>query len=307
MEFKIAFCAGHYLNTPGKRCNKSLDHNETKEWVLNNRVADHFARAALEYDGVQILRTDDSTGKNFIDIPERTRKANDWGADLYIDMHHNAADRVFSGGGICAFSYPGSSKGKAYRDAVYDAIIAAGGLKGDRAQPLQEKKFDSLRLAYAPAVLIEYGFMDSRVDVPVILDEAYSKLVAYATMEGIAKVAGLKKRSQANQPKEEDYTLVQFIKDVQKACGASVDGIAGKETLSKTVTLSASKNRTHAAVKPVQKRLHALGYTDVGVADGIAGNKFNIAVIRFQGDNRCWVDGEITAKNKTWRKLLEME
>ena len=102
----------------------------------------------------------------------------------------------------------------------------------------------------------------------------------------------------------EEYTLKQFIKDVQKACGAKVDGIAGPETISKTVTLSESKNRTHAAVKPVQKRLYALGYTDVGKADGIAGPKFTLAVVKFQEDNRCWVDGEITAKNKTWKKLL---
>lgn len=103
------------------------------------------------------------------------------------------------------------------------------------------------------------------------------------------------------------YTLEQFIREVQSACGAAVDGIAGTETLCKTVTLSAQKNRTHPAVKPVQKRLAALGYTVVGEADGIAGVKFEAAVVDFQRDNGCWVDGEITAKNKTWRKLLEME
>lgn len=193
--FKIAYCAGHYINTPGKRCPADLDPNETREWVLNDRVADHFTRAALEYEGVELLRTDDYTGKQNIGIESRTAKANKWGADIYVDMHHNAGVNGGSGGGVVAFSYPGSSQGKKYRDAIYEAVIAAGGLKGNRAQPLQEKKFDSLRLADAPAVLMEYGFMDSRTDVPVILDDAYSKLVAYATMEGIAKVAGLKKKS----------------------------------------------------------------------------------------------------------------
>lgn len=192
--FKIAYCAGHYINTPGKRCLKSLDPNETREWVLNDRVADHFARAALEYEDVEILRTDDSTGKNHISIPSRTKKANDWGADIYVDMHHNAGVNGGSGGGVVAFCYPGSAQGKKYRDAIYEAVIAAGGLKGNRSQPLQEKKFDSLRYADAPAVLMEYGFMDSSTDVPVILTDAYSKKVAYATMEGIAKVAGLNKK-----------------------------------------------------------------------------------------------------------------
>lgn len=100
------------------------------------------------------------------------------------------------------------------------------------------------------------------------------------------------------------YTLEQFVKDVQKACGATVDGKAGPETVSKTVTLSSKKNRTHAAVKPVQKRLYDLGYTEVGAADGVAGQKFTIAVQNFQRDNHCWVDGEITAGNKTWKLLL---
>ena len=102
------------------------------------------------------------------------------------------------------------------------------------------------------------------------------------------------------------YTQKQFIADVQKACGAKVDGIAGQETLSKTVTLSAKKNRTHAAVKAVQKRLAALGYVEVGTADGVAGAKFTSAVAHFQQDNGCYVDGEVTAKNKTWKKLLGM-
>lgn len=107
-------------------------------------------------------------------------------------------------------------------------------------------------------------------------------------------------------PEGEPYTLEQFVRDVQSACGAAVDGIAGKETLSKTVTLSAAKNRTHAVVKVVQRRLSALDYTEVGEADGIAGAKFTAAVKHFQKDNGCVADGEITARNRTWRKLLGM-
>lgn len=106
--------------------------------------------------------------------------------------------------------------------------------------------------------------------------------------------------------KESTYTLTDFIKDVQKACGAAVDGVAGPETLSKTVTISARKNRNHPVVKAVQKRLYALGYIEVGTADGVAGPKFTAAVCEFQDDNKCRVDGEVTAKNKTWKKLLGM-
>lgn len=101
--------------------------------------------------------------------------------------------------------------------------------------------------------------------------------------------------------------LKEFVKDIQEAIGAKVDGIAGRETLSKTVTVSWKKNNDHPVVKIIQKRLYELGYTEVGTADGIAGPRFASAVMHFQQDNGCVVDGEITAKNKTWKKLLGMK
>lgn len=122
----------------------------------------------------------------------------------------------------------------------------------------------------------------------------------YATIKGYG-------RPRYGEQATKLYTLTAFIKEVQAACGARVDGIAGPETIGKTVTLSATKNRRHKAVEPVQKYLAALGYTQVGTADGIAGPKFTAAVKEYQRVNRCWVDGEITAANKTWRCLLGME
>lgn len=108
-------------------------------------------------------------------------------------------------------------------------------------------------------------------------------------------------------PESASYDLVSFISDVQRSCGAVIDGIAGPETLRKTVTVSAKKNRMHAVVKHIQKRLRALGYIEVGTVDGIAGPKFTTAVKRFQTVNGCVVDGEITRRAKTWRTLLGME
>jgi surface antigen len=102
------------------------------------------------------------------------------------------------------------------------------------------------------------------------------------------------------------YTYKDFVTDVQKCIGAKVDGIAGPETLSKTITVSAKKNNRHAVVKPIQKYLYALGYIDIGTADGIAGPKFTIAIKYYQRGNNCVADGEITAKNKTWKKLLKL-
>ena len=192
--FKIAYCAGHCLSTPGKRVPAALDKAQTREWVLNDRVARYFNLAALEYEGVETMRTDDSTGKKEIEIKDRTAAANQWGADFYLDIHHNAGIDLGNGGGVTAYSYPGSAEGRKYRDAIYDAVISAGGLKGNRSNPKKENAYKSLKLTKCTACLIEYGFMDSRTDYPIISTEEYAKAVGYATMEGIAKVAGLKKK-----------------------------------------------------------------------------------------------------------------
>lgn len=97
----------------------------------------------------------------------------------------------------------------------------------------------------------------------------------------------------------------EFVKEVQKKLGAKVDGIAGPETLSKTITVSRTRNRTHPIVKTLQKRFNKLGYS-CGTEDGVAGIKFENAVKRYQKSNGCVVDGVITAGDKTWKKLLGM-
>lgn len=101
------------------------------------------------------------------------------------------------------------------------------------------------------------------------------------------------------------YTLTQFIKDVQAATGAKVDGIAGGETLNKTVTVSAKINRSHPVVKPIQKRLNQLGY-HCGAVDGIVGAKTTEAIKLYQQSKKCTVDGELTARHRTWQHILEI-
>lgn len=192
--FKIAIDAGHSLKTAGKRVDKKLDPKQTREWTLNDRVARYIAEAAKQYENVEILRVDDTTGKKETSLSARCKAANNWGADMYISPHHNAGIKLGTGGGIVAFSYKEGSKAAEYRDEIYKSCIAAGGLRGNRSDPTQTANFYVLKNTKAPAVLMEYGFMDSRTDAPVILTEEYARVVGYATMAGIAKVAGLKKK-----------------------------------------------------------------------------------------------------------------
>lgn len=89
-NFKIALSAGHGRYTAGKRCMKALDAKQTREWVLNSRIADKIEKLLADYTGWELLRVDDRTGTKDIPLYTRTKSANNWGADLYLAIHHNA-------------------------------------------------------------------------------------------------------------------------------------------------------------------------------------------------------------------------
>lgn len=195
MAFKLAISAGHYLGTPGKRCLKSLDPNETREWWLNNRIAVHLEKILADYDGIEILRVDDTTGKKDVTLAERTTKANAWGADFYLSIHHNAGINGGKGGGIVAFAYTNPQAASLeWQKALYDSAIKHTGLKGNRATPLARKNLHEVRETKMPAVLMECGFMDSVVDVGQILADAFAQKMAKALAEVIIEKSGATKK-----------------------------------------------------------------------------------------------------------------
>lgn len=194
--FKIALTAGHYKYTAGKRCLKSLDPKETREWVLNARICDKIEKLLAQYDGVEILRTDDRNGEKNITLEQRTTAANKWGANFYLSIHHNAGIKGGKGGGIVAYTYTKvDAETAAWQKALYDALIKHTGLKGNRAKPLSSADLHECRETQMPAVLLELGFMDSLSDTPKILTEAYADQCAAAIVEVIVNKAGLKKKA----------------------------------------------------------------------------------------------------------------
>lgn len=233
-------------------------------------------------------------------LSRRCQDSNNFGADLHVPIHTNAwdADTRY----LMFMFYADNEKYRKVFDAVAPELEAVYP-GGDKSVFVVRRDLAEISGPYALSLYCELGFHTNKKDCDEFIHNP--EVVGKALAKGICKYLGVVFKD--DEPKQSGYTLEQFVRDVQSACGAKVDGIAGPETISKTVTLSASKNTTHPAVKAVQKRLNALGYTQVGEADGIAGSKFERAVLKFQENNRCWVDGEITAKNKTWRKLLGME
>lgn len=193
--FKLVLDAGHGINTAGKRCDVKIDPKQTREWTLNSRICNKIEALLKEYEGYTLLRVDDVTGKTDVPLNTRVANANKFNADFYLSIHHNAGVNRTSGGGVVAYVWPNVDEvTRSWQRDLYNAVIKHTGLKGNRATPIAQADFHVLRETYAPAVLIECGFMDSTTDVPIILTEAFADGVAKACVEVIVAKGGLTKK-----------------------------------------------------------------------------------------------------------------
>ena len=308
---KFALNAGHGYNTPGKRCLKALDPNETREYMLNKRICDKVQDILKEYSGIEILRIDDGTE---LSVSARAKKANAWKADYYIAVHHNAGLNGKQGGGIEVYTYlTVDQKTLDLQKAVYDSLIAHTGLKGNRSNPLRKADLGECRETAMPAVLIENGFMDSPADTPLILTEDYADKSAAAIAEVMIKMAGAKKAEKstpaptpAPAPSTPKSGINTAVLDWQKAAMADgykfpkygADGKWGAECESVAKAAICKQRLTYT-----NKNLTKIIQKKVGVtADGLFGLKTKAAVREYQRAKRLTADGVVGIN--TWKKIL---
>lgn len=185
----VTIAAGHagFGVTPGKR-----GPDGKFEWYWNNQVVLAFIERMKQYKDVKVIRVDDPTGRVDVSLNNRTQRANAAGADLHIDVHHNALGTKWfdTGAGIETYVMSGSSSDsgamKAARE-IHKRIVPAMGLK-DRG--IKQAAFFMLKYTKMPAVLTEGGFMDSRVDRRAMDDPAKCKAQGYGAADGAAAFLG---------------------------------------------------------------------------------------------------------------------
>jgi N-acetylmuramoyl-L-alanine amidase len=185
---------------------------------LNDRICDKIEQKLKAYEGYQLLRVDDTTGATDVSLSNRCKKANSWGADFYLSIHHNAGINGGKGGGVVAYTYTKVDAITAsWQKELYDAIIKRTGLKGNRSTPLAKSNLAECRETNMPCVLLECGFMDSTTDVPVILTDDYADKVATACVEVIVKRGKLTKKVVVEQPATGTVYRVQVGAYIDKA------------------------------------------------------------------------------------------
>lgn len=208
---RIVLDAGHGLHTPGKRT-----PDDEREWSFNNTVAIAAERYLKEYEGVEVLRVDDRSGKRDVPLKERTDTANRWGADYYVSIHHNALTGAWhNGGGVETFVHPNASEtSKRLAKAIHPRIVSAMGI-ADRG--VKQANHHVTRETKMPAVLTEGGFMDSRKDIVAMRNPAKMDAQGRAIAEGLAEVASLSKAvKKASVPsKDGGANVVEYEKDAK--------------------------------------------------------------------------------------------
>ena len=320
MGHKIAIDAGHGSNTAGKRTPDGY-----REHWCNVKCANYFD-IAMRRCGFETVKIgwDDTNAKDDTDVALGTRQAQikKEKCDASVSWHANAfgnGKSYNSSQGIETLIHNNSVKVKdsgVLAIKVQNYLIKGTKQKNRGVKSANLAMCNCVAMGTKASILIEIGFMTNEYEAQLIQSDSFCLECAEEAAQGVCEYFGVtyvKPNNQSstpnpsvtvpNSPNSTTYTKTQFIKDVQSAIGAKVDGIAGKETLSKTVTVSKTKNNRHAVVKPIQKYLNTLGFS-CGIEDGIAGTKFDAAVKAYQKANGCVTDGELTKGGKTWKCIL---
>ncbi|MDG5471511.1 N-acetylmuramoyl-L-alanine amidase [Jeotgalibacillus sp. ET6] len=186
---KIVWDAGHggSNSTPGKRT-----PDGEYEWTFNDRVVRAGIAYLAKYQGVEQLRVDDMTGRTDVPLVTRTNRANNWNADIYVSVHHNALNGVYGShtGTETYVMTPRAIYPQAVRlaTAIHPKVVQAMAIR-DRG--IKEANFHVLRETDMPAVLVECGFMDSRIDIVRMRNNQVLRAAGEAIAKGIVEFFNL--------------------------------------------------------------------------------------------------------------------
>ena len=185
---KIALDAGHGINTAGKRT-----PDGEREWAFNNAVLLACVNRLNQFNGVEIRRLDDPSGKTDTPLAVRTNVANLWKADVLVSIHHNAnAGSWGSHGGVETYVDPTASQASFNIAAVVHPLIVEAMSLRDRG--VKVKNLHMTRESRMPAILTEGGFMDSTTDIPALRSSARLVLQGEAIADGLAIYFDLKEK-----------------------------------------------------------------------------------------------------------------
>ncbi|WFO45954.1 N-acetylmuramoyl-L-alanine amidase [Bacillus pumilus] len=198
MTKKIMIDPGHGGHDPGAVANGLKE----KDLVLKIAMKTKAILEKVYGASVKLTRSTDV----YIDLSQRARLANNWGADYFASIHINAGGgtgfETFRFDKLSATSSTGKQQ-KIVHDSIYNKIkekAVSRGTKSENLAVLRETKMS--------AILTENLFIDREKDAALLKQDSFLNLLAEGHAEGIAAAVGLKKV----KPKPKKETTPKSVK-----------------------------------------------------------------------------------------------
>jgi N-acetylmuramoyl-L-alanine amidase len=177
----------------------AIGANGICEKKINLDIARRVAKRLKSSDlTIRFTRKRDST----LTLDDRTTRAREWGADMFVSIHLNSAKNTnASGVEVYTLTAPGysSTSGESSTDScpgnVHDgaSLLLASNIQtqmmsrvdGAISRGIKHARFDVLASAPCPAILIECGFVSNSADMEKLRHEEYLDSVADGIAQGI--------------------------------------------------------------------------------------------------------------------------
>lgn len=178
-RIKIFIDPGHGGSDPGATSNGHQEKN------FNLQIAKEIEKYLKQYKNVEIKLS--RTNDTYLSLSDRTKMANDWGADYYVSVHINAG----GGTGFESYIFNNPTKDEIEKQKIIHDHIANNISERDRGK--KQANFHVLRESKMSAILFEFLFIDNTSDRNKLLDNNYIKKLGRLTAEGIAYAFNLRK------------------------------------------------------------------------------------------------------------------
>lgn len=185
---KVCLDAGHGLNTAGKRTptyeDGTIIHESEQNYPVMFKLGEY-----LEYNGFDVIYTNTDI-KFDMTLEQRVNVSNVTGCDLFVSLHKNAVTGEWqtTSRGIETYVYKTGGMAEMYATFIQDELIKDSKML-DRG--VKTGNYYVLKYTDCPAVLVELGFMDYRLEADQMYSVEWYELYAKSITKGICYCCGL--------------------------------------------------------------------------------------------------------------------
>jgi N-acetylmuramoyl-L-alanine amidase len=169
--FTVVLDAGHGGSDPGAG---SISGRWEKDYNLSVVLKVQALLASEERIKLVLTRQ----GDTYPTLSDRYNLANSLGADLFVSVHANSYTSATNG----TETYYTRAESKEFADLMHALLVQATGLKDNG---VRQKSLAVTRETTMPAILLESGYLSSKIDEPQLWTDDFQNRVAQAIATGI--------------------------------------------------------------------------------------------------------------------------